>query len=90
MAVGSQPDVPMNTAGKHIVRKALLLLPLCGSGFIVAAAVVGYGEYSRTNWVPAGRWIGFALYTALAFGIAALEFRNNWSQFAFWLTLGPS
>ena len=65
------------------VRLALLLI----GGLLMATLGILYGESSDSPWLPSGRWLALAAYSALVLGTLIEEFRRSWNRMTFWLSL---
>ena len=69
------------------MRTLLVAAAVVTLGVLVAALVIWYADYGKSQWTPEARWLAILPYSVLVFGAVAYEFRSRWVQKSFWLLL---
>src|SRR5213078_4573655 len=60
---------------------------LVAAGFLVAFFVIASSEYSRNHWTPGRNTIDVVVFTVVTFVTVAIQFKNRWPRWSFWVTL---
>jgi len=56
-------------------------------GIAIAISVILYASHGPFPWMPGRKWIMFAIFSSVIFGVPVWWYREHWKRIPFWLAV---